>query len=49
MPSLIDRIGVGDPHTIAANLCGTPQPNSHLYYLPRFYYDIAQSTSTVLM
>ncbi len=47
MPSLIDRIGVGNPDTIAANLRGTPEPNSRLYHLRRFYYDTAQSTNTV--
>ena len=43
MPSVIDRIGVGNPDTIAANLRGTPEPNSRLYHLRRFYYDTAQS------
>lgn len=47
MPSVIDRIGVGNPDTIAANLRGTPEPNSRLYHLRRFYYDTAQSTNTV--
>jgi predicted TIM-barrel fold metal-dependent hydrolase len=49
MPSVIDRIGVGNPDTIAANLRGTPEPNSRLYHLRRFYYDTAQSTNTVQM
>ena len=49
MPSVIDRIGVGNPDTIAANLHGTPEPNSRLYHLRRFYYDTAQSTNTVQM
>lgn len=49
MPSVIDRIGVGNPDTIAANLSGTPAPNSRLYHLRRFYYDTAQSTNTVQM
>jgi len=47
MPSVIDRIGVGNPDTIAANLRATPEPNSRLYHLRRFYYDTAQSTNTV--
>jgi predicted TIM-barrel fold metal-dependent hydrolase len=47
MPSVIDRIGVGNPDTIAANLRGTPEANSRLYHLRRFYYDTAQSTNTV--
>ena len=47
MPSLIDRIGVGNPDTIAANLRGTPEPNSRLYHLRRFYYDTAQSTTAI--
>ena len=46
-PSLIDRIGVGNPDTIAANLRGTPEVNSRLYHLRRFYYDTAQSTNTI--
>ena len=49
MPAVIDRIGVGNPDTIAANLRGTPEPNSRLYHLRRFYYDTAQSTNTVQM
>ncbi|MGD0131483.1 MAG: amidohydrolase family protein [Bryobacteraceae bacterium] len=49
MPSVIDRIGVGNPDTIAANLRGTPEPNSRLYHLRRFYYDTAQSTNAVQM
>ncbi len=49
MPSVIDRIGVGNPDTIAANLRGTPEPNSRLFHLRRFYYDTAQSTNTVQM
>jgi 6-methylsalicylate decarboxylase len=49
MPSVIDRIGVGNPDTIAANLRGTPEANSRLYHLRRFYYDTAQSTNTVQM
>jgi 6-methylsalicylate decarboxylase len=47
MPSVIDRIGVGNPDTIAANLKGPAQPNSRLFHLRRFYYDTAQSTNTV--
>jgi 6-methylsalicylate decarboxylase len=49
MPSVIDRIGVGNPDTIAANLRGAAEPNSRLYHLRRFYYDTAQSTNTVQM
>jgi predicted TIM-barrel fold metal-dependent hydrolase len=49
MPSVIDRFGVGNPDTIAANLRGTPEPNSRLYHLRRFYYDTAQSTNAVQM
>ena len=49
MPSVIDRIGVGNPDTIAANLRGTPQPNSRLYHLRRFYYDTATSTNAIQM
>ena len=49
MPSVIGRIGVGNPDTIAANLRGTPEPNSRLYHLRRFYYDTAQSTNTEQM
>jgi predicted TIM-barrel fold metal-dependent hydrolase len=49
MPSVIDRIGVGDPDTIAANLRGPAEPNSRLFHLRRFYYDTAQSTNTVQM
>lgn len=47
MPSVIDRIGVGNPDTIAANLRATAELNSRLYHLRRFYYDTAQSTNTV--
>src|SRR5579863_2741460 len=46
-PSLIDRIGVGNPDNIAANLRGPAEPNSRLYHLRRFYYDTAQSTNTI--
>jgi predicted TIM-barrel fold metal-dependent hydrolase len=49
MPSVIDRIGVGNPDTIAANLRRTPEQNSRLYHLRRFYYDTAQSTNVVQM
>ena len=49
MPSVIDRIGVGNPDTIATNLRGTPEANSRLYHLRRFYYDTAQSTNAVQM
>ncbi|PYS33164.1 MAG: amidohydrolase [Acidobacteria bacterium] len=31
----------------AENLAGTPQPNSRLYHLRRFYYDTAASTNPV--
>jgi predicted TIM-barrel fold metal-dependent hydrolase len=46
-PSLIDRIGVGNPDNIAANLRGPAEPNSRLFHLRRFYYDTAQSTNTI--
>lgn len=50
MPSLIQRYGgVGSGESINENLSGTPEPNSMLYHLRRFYYDTAQSTNVVQM
>ena len=49
MPSLVERFGVGQPDNINQNLRGTPEPNSRLYHLRRFYYDTAQSTNIVQM
>jgi len=33
----------------AADLAGTPQPNSRLYHIRRFYYDTAGSANPILM
>jgi predicted TIM-barrel fold metal-dependent hydrolase len=49
MPSLVERFGVGRPDTINQALRATPEPNSRLYHLRRFYYDTAQSTNIVQM
>ena len=37
------------PEMTAANLTGTPKPNSRLYHLRRFYYDTAGSANPVNM
>ena len=49
MPYLIQRMGVGNAETIADVLASTPEPNSRLFHLRRFYYDVAQSTNPVQM
>src|SRR5581483_9597300 len=49
MPYLVERFGVGGPDKIADILAGTPEPNSKLYHLRRFYYDTAQSTNPIQM
>ena len=49
MPSLVERFGIGQPDNINQNLRATPEPNSRLYHLRRFYYDTAQSTNVVQM
>jgi predicted TIM-barrel fold metal-dependent hydrolase len=49
MPSLVERFGVGGPDNVADNLAHTPEMNSRLYHLRRFYYDTAQSTNPVKM
>jgi predicted TIM-barrel fold metal-dependent hydrolase len=37
------------PEMTAANLTGTPKPNSRLFHLRRFYYDTAGSANPVNM
>jgi predicted TIM-barrel fold metal-dependent hydrolase len=49
IPYLIERLGVGGPDKLADVLAGTPEPNSRLYHLRRFYYDTAQSANPVQM
>jgi predicted TIM-barrel fold metal-dependent hydrolase len=43
MPSLIERFGVGLPGTHPDSFASTPEPNSNLFHLRRFYYDVANS------
>ena len=49
MPYLVERFGVGGPDNLAEVLARTPEPNSRLYHLRRFYYDTAQSTNPIQM
>jgi len=49
MPYLVERFGVGGPDNLAEILARTPEPNSRLYHLRRFYYDTAQSTNPIQM
>jgi predicted TIM-barrel fold metal-dependent hydrolase len=49
MPSLIARIGVGAPDAIDDILNRPAEPNSRLFHLRRFFYDTAQSTTTLQM
>jgi predicted TIM-barrel fold metal-dependent hydrolase len=43
MPSLIERFGIAKPGAHPEAFAGTPEPNSNLYHLRRFYYDVANS------
>ena len=46
MPYLIERfLGLGP----SQNLAATPEPNSRLHHLRRFYYDTAQSVNVIQM
>jgi predicted TIM-barrel fold metal-dependent hydrolase len=49
MPYLVERFGVGGPDNLAEILAKTPEPDSKLYHLRRFYYDTAQSTNPIQM
>jgi predicted TIM-barrel fold metal-dependent hydrolase len=46
-PYLVQRLGIAPAPELAAALAGTPAPNSRLYHLRRFYYDVAQSTNPI--
>jgi predicted TIM-barrel fold metal-dependent hydrolase len=47
MPSLIERLGIAEPGAHNEVLARPAEPNSHLYHLRRFYYDVANSCNTV--
>ena len=49
MPGLVERFQIGGPENINDNLAGTPEPNSRLFHLRRFYYDTAGSVNIVQM
>ena len=49
MPAVIGRLGIGGADTLNGALSRTPEPNSRLYHLRRFYYDTAMSTNVVQM
>lgn len=49
MPAVIGRLGIGGADTLTGILSRTPEPNSRLYHLRRFYYDTAMSTNVVQM
>jgi predicted TIM-barrel fold metal-dependent hydrolase len=49
MPAVIGRLGIGGADTLNKVLGGTPEPNSRLYHLRRFYYDTAMSSNVVQM
>ena len=46
MPSMIERFGVGQPGTHNDVFAGPAEPNSRLFHLRRFYYDVANSCNT---
>lgn len=46
-PYLVQRLGIAPAPELADALAGTPAPNSRLYHLRRFYYDVAQSTNPI--
>jgi predicted TIM-barrel fold metal-dependent hydrolase len=48
-PYLVQRLGIAPLPKLAEALAGTPAPNSRLYHLRRFYYDVAQSTNPIQM
>jgi predicted TIM-barrel fold metal-dependent hydrolase len=49
IPAVIGRLGIGGADTLNGVLSRTPEPNSRLYHLRRFYYDTAMSTNIVQM
>ncbi len=49
VPAVIGRLGVAGPDTLTEVLGRSPEPNSRLYHLRRFYYDTAMSTNVVQM
>jgi len=49
MPAVIGRLGIGGADTLNGVLSRTPEPNSRLYHLRRFYYDTAMSSNLVQM
>ncbi len=46
-PYLVQRLGIAPAPELADALAGTPAPNSRLYHLRRFYYDVAQSANPI--
>lgn len=48
-PYLVQRLGIAPAPKLADALAATPEPNSRLYHLRRFYYDVAQSTNPIQM
>lgn len=48
-PYLVQRLGIAPAPKLADALAGTPAPDSRLYHLRRFYYDVAQSTNPIQM
>lgn len=49
MPAVIGRLGIGGADTLNGVLSRTPEPNSRLFHLRRFYYDTAMSSNVVQM
>jgi predicted TIM-barrel fold metal-dependent hydrolase len=47
MPSLIERFGIANPGFHNEVFARPAEPNSNLYHLRRFYYDVANSCNTV--
>ncbi len=47
MPSYIERFKIAEPGSTDEALAREAEPNSHLYHLRRFYYDVAQSCNSV--
>jgi predicted TIM-barrel fold metal-dependent hydrolase len=46
MPCMIERFGIAQPGAHNDVLAGPVEPNSRLYHLRRFYYDVANSCNT---
>jgi predicted TIM-barrel fold metal-dependent hydrolase len=47
MPSYIERFKIAEPGGLDEALAREPEPNSNLFHLRRFYYDVAQSCNSV--